>query len=103
MSEYLTLSEFVNVTKLTEFDLLTMLENGELAVSTGPLGELLIDITELDSEKLARRSKKRSASHETVDLALIEEMIASEVTNNLEEMVDEGVALALKWVEGEKT
>ena len=103
MSEYLTLSEFVNVTRVTESDLLTMLENGELAVSTGPLGELLIDITDLDSDKLARRSRKRTASRESIDLALIEEMIASEVTNNLEEMVDEGVAMALKWVEGEKT
>ncbi len=103
MSEHLTISEFLNVTRITESDLLTMLENGELPVSTGPFGELMINISEIDPGRIARRSKKRSSEQPTIDPTLLEEIIASEVTNNLEEMVEEAVTLALKWVEHEKT
>jgi len=97
MSEFIPISEFQHITKLNDQDLLTMLENGELTISTGPLGELLIDITDLSEEKIATRSPKKLSQVPSEDVALLEEKVAAEMAVAFDGLVDEALGLALRW------
>ncbi len=92
-----SIPEFMNLTKVSERDVLAMLENGELSVQTGPMGELLIDINNLSPQSLARRLPRTQAPVKLSDVALLEEIIAREAVSVLDGVIDEALALALSW------
>ena len=98
--DQISLSEFMHLARLTPAELVQMLEQGELPVAQGPLGELLIDLTEFDVASIAHRKPKTSSASpgETV---LVEELVATEVVQSLDSMVDEALALAMGWRDGE--
>lgn len=93
--ETITLSEFLNVTKLTERELLRMLELGELKTVCGESSELLIDISELTPERIAQRTPDSQADGSSEELE--QEIVASEILSALDEIIDESLELALKW------
>lgn len=95
--ELITISEFRHLTQLSPADVLTMLENGELKLSTSANGELLIDISSLSTAQLATRRAARAAEISSGELALLEERIASVITEKLETIVEEALELAVKW------
>ena len=94
--DQVSLSEFLHLTRLTPVELVQMLEHGELPIAQGPLGELLIDLSEFDITSLALRK----SSNQTIspgELALVEELVATEVVHSLDSIVDEALSLALGW------
>ncbi len=93
----ISISEFLNLTKLSERQILAMLENGELTTKNGPLGEVLIDLENVSPESLAKSTLQRERKISENDLALLEETIASELMLSLSEIVDEAFELALTW------
>jgi hypothetical protein len=96
-SQLVSISEFLNLTLISEHDLLTMLERGELRTESTPLGELRIDISKLTPDQLATRPRHESADGAESESSLQEEIIASEVVAALDEMIDEALALAFRW------
>jgi hypothetical protein len=94
--------EFLNLTKLSEKDIITMLDNGELSVATGPMGELLIDISDVSPETIARRQVARPTEINKDAVALLEEMIASEVVHAVQSMSEEAFELSIRWAKNRK-
>ncbi len=95
--ELVTIEEFLQLTLLTERDLLDMLGRGELKTGTGANGELLIDIGGVSEASLAGRAKSNPLGIREADVELYEEIIASEVLGAMENLLDESLELALKW------
>lgn len=95
--EHISIGEFLNLTKLSDSDVIAMLENGELTVTTGPMGEVLIDISEVTPELIARRTKRSPQLLRPEDRILLEEIVASEILSSLSTVVDESLELAIKW------
>ena len=93
-----TIRDFLHITRLRSEALLSMLENGELTTSTGVSGELLIDISRLKPENLARRKAQTKSPREEDLRRLSEEMIASQIIEEMEPVLDEALDLALKWL-----
>ena len=95
--EHVTISEFLHLTRLTDKDLLVMLENGDLSVSIGQRGNVLIDISMVTPELLAARSTAPQGVVDPSNLALIQEQVASEVVRHLDGIIGEAAQLAEKW------
>lgn len=96
-AELLTVYEFLHLTGISEADLVSMLANGELTVTSGTTQELLIDISDLDPEDLAKRSASKRSSIDENDLPLFEESIASELVSSLDDIISEAFEMALRW------
>jgi hypothetical protein len=99
----LTISEFLHLTKLCPADLAQMLENGEMVFVKGKCGELLIDITNISAEDLARRFLGKQALLNEDEQVLLQEALAAELVSVLDPLIDEAIALALKWQQEEET
>ena len=95
----ISVTEFLRLTGLTDGDLIAMLENGEIDFTHGPLGELLIDVSEVTPEAIAARSSRKKIPINEDDLALLEEVIASEIVTALDEIIDESLQLSLNWIQ----
>ncbi len=81
--------------------MLGMLENGELKTSVGPVGELLIDITDFNPDMLAKRMARPSFLLEPEDQRLREEAIASTIVSHFQSILDDALALAVQWYANE--
>lgn len=97
--ELVKLSEFMHLCRLDSNDLITLLENGELTVTQGVSGELLIDIESLTPEALAKRTPQRSPSLDPDSALLLEEIIASELATALDSIIEEALQIAIQWQE----
>jgi len=97
--ELISIAQFQHLTQLSDSDLIAMLESGELSFAPGTTGELLINISELEPDDLARRTNKRHRVTNADEVALLEECIASELIGALEEITEEAMEMALKWHE----
>ncbi|MCC6220286.1 MAG: hypothetical protein IT291_03485 [Deltaproteobacteria bacterium] len=95
--EFVSISKFLYLTKLSCADVLSMLENGVLGTSKDESGRLLIDISSVTPETLARRPNPLVAQATASDLAIFEEVIASEVIAQMCPLIDEAIALAKSW------
>ena len=95
--EAVSLSEFLRLTQLSEKDLLLLLERGELKTFTSNLGEVKIDISSLTPEQLARRGFQSGVPEIDAGQDLLEECIASEILSALDELLEEGLEMALRW------
>ena len=94
-----TLTDFMSLTRLSEREVLRMLENGELDFTQGASGDLLIDISAVSVETIAQRGLKHGSPTLPVVNAVTEEMVASELVSGLEEIIDEALEIALHWLE----
>lgn len=92
--ETVTLSEFVNLSRLTERDVIRMLDLGELRTVSGPNGEVLVDLTTVTPELLAKRCDS-GISEDSADIE--EEIVASEILSALDEIIEESLEMALRW------
>ena len=100
--EAIRLSEFLSLTRLSEKELLLLLERGELKTITSELGEIQIDISSLTPEQLARQGWEGDSAVADGSQDLLEECVASELLSALDEMVEEALEMALRW-QSEKT
>lgn len=92
------LAEFIHLTRLSEQDVILMLDNGELPIEIGPTREVLINLDQLRPEDIAHRHRNQTqAAQPEQGLELLEESIASELTAGLESMLEEAIALAISW------
>ena len=95
--ELVSIADFLNLTKLSERALISMLENGELSIGVGPLGEVLIDISKVTPELISRRSPQRKRAVTDEELVILEETIASEIVDSLSQIIEEAFELADRW------
>ena len=95
--EFLNSAEVFNLTQLSDSEFISMLEFGELETKVGKEGELLINLEKLNPETLAKRSNKRRSHISENDLALLEEKVASEIINSLDNIIDEAIEVAKLW------
>lgn len=100
--DLLTLGEFQHLSKLTDHDVLGMLENGELKTTLGPLGELLIDITDLNPDAIAMRLSRHPTIVDPEEERIIEETITSVIIFQFEEIIGEALQLASQWYSNEE-
>lgn len=98
--DLITISEFLHLTKLSEAELITMLENGELPLSFGSHQEVLINLDNLSTELLAQRKQRAKKELAPEAQELLEEVIASEVLSELSSMLNEALSLVRQWREG---
>ena len=74
-----------------------MLEHGELKTAVNELGQLTIDISELDHQALIKSVHANSPICDEAQKALIDEIIASVVVSRLEKMISDAFELAKSW------
>lgn len=96
-SNLLSISEYLDITNLSLEDFINMLQEGELKFTADSNGALLVDISSLTASDIANRKPKKQKELSKEDLALIEEIIASEITTALDEIIKESVDLATSW------
>lgn len=102
-SDIVSISEFLQLSSLSEVQVLRMLEDGELSFLKGPAGELCIDITTISPDDLAKRCSTSELSNNKKDpSSLHEEKIASEIVSHLDGIIDDAMTLALKWHSNKK-
>ncbi|MCB0347022.1 MAG: hypothetical protein KDD66_18020, partial [Bdellovibrionales bacterium] len=94
--QLVSIPDFINITHIGERDLLALLSTGELDLQIGPMGEVLIDLTEVTPEKLAAAQPQTNSRSEIED-PLVVEAVASELVAALDPILDEALELALKW------
>lgn len=87
----LTPAEFLRLTGWNEADLLFMLEKGLIPFSRSESGGLLIEVDDksLEAHPCAESSSKTNLSEK--------EQLAKELTDQLDEMINEAFQLALRW------
>lgn len=95
--ELVSIADFLNLTKLSERALISMLENGELSVGVGPLGEVLVDLSKVTPELVARRSAQRNRAVTNEELVVLEEAIATEIIDSLSQIIEEAFELVDRW------
>ena len=95
--ELIPISEFLRLTLLSEAELLSMLEHGELITSLGAQGELLIDISNVDEKLIATRTAYAALGFNEQERELYEEVIAGEILLAVDGIIDEALTLAGKW------
>ncbi len=93
-----SIAEFLHLTRLKADDVVWMLENGELPIEVGPTRELLVDLTKINPDDIAHRTKRSAPASQAVDPRLTAEMVASEIVSGLDTIVDDALALATTWL-----
>lgn len=96
--ELVAISEFIHLTGLSHRDLCGLLEDGQLKTSTGPNGELLVDIDSFPDHLLAYRAPEKHAEIENDVIAQFDEHMAAELLHQLDDIVIEAVELAANWL-----
>ena len=99
--ELVTIAEFLHLTKLSPSVVLTLLGRGDLDSQFGPIGEILIDISTLSPERISQLAVDVGGGDTAPNEELIEELIASEIAAMIEPIVEDGLMLALDWMEEE--
>ena len=97
MKNSISLKEFLHISKLSANDALAMLDNAELPFTSGPLGEILIKIDEINVETIAFRARPKKEETFEQSTLLLEELIASEIVRGLDELFDDALSLAMRW------
>ncbi|MCB0322629.1 MAG: hypothetical protein KDD69_03615 [Bdellovibrionales bacterium] len=92
----LPVAEFLALTGLPEIDVLRMLARGELRSQHAPSGCLLIDTATVSAETIAYRTT--TSLVEEGDSRILDEAVASTLVQALDSMVDDALALALRWL-----
>jgi hypothetical protein len=82
------LSEFMHLSGLDERSCLRLLEAGNLPARLGAAGEVLIEMSQLDTRLLAEAPPPPD---------LLEEETAAAVLRELQPIVEEALAIALRW------
>ncbi len=95
-AEFVSIAEVLRITLLEPSDLLGMLARGELKSEHAPSGELRIDISTLDVAGLSARDSNPFGVT-PAEAELLEEIVAGELTAALDELIEESLALALRW------
>lgn len=93
--------DFLHLSRFRERDLLQLLSSGELNLQLGPLGEVLIDISDLTPQRLAALAPQTGGETSGEDPVLAE-AVASELVAALDPILDEALTLALRWYEAEE-
>jgi len=96
-AELITLAEFRRLTLLDAEAILGMLARGELKSSIGPASEVMIDISQLDPSILATRATTHPLGLSEAESDYIEEVLASELLSSMDGIIEESLALALRW------
>lgn len=91
------LTEFLHLTRLSKAELMSMLENQELPIEISPMREILIDLAALAPETLAKRPMRNLEQLPEEDRFIYAEAVATELTAELDSIVDEALELALSW------
>jgi hypothetical protein len=95
--ELITISSFRSLTRLTDTDILYMLEAGELSFARGDDGSCMIDISSLEPEAIAQRKMLSASFVNENSLRLAEEAFSSELLNYLDPIIKEALRIALDW------
>ncbi len=98
--QLVSIPDFLNITQIGEKELLSLLSTGDIDVQVGPLGEVLIDISEVTPEQLVAVQPRRNPTPEEEN-PLVVEAVASELVAALDPILNEALELALKWHKAE--
>jgi len=82
---------------------LQMLDLGELPIEKGPLGELRVDLEKVDKESIAFRARVTRTDLDSEKSALLEEVVATEIVSQLDDVFEEAFELALRWTAAENS
>ncbi len=95
--KFVSISEFLSLTRLNEVELCRMLSSGQLSGEFTKDGSLTIDIGSLTTNSLETRSISFPINLENQSSRLEEEEIASDVLEFLDEAIEEALSLANAW------
>lgn len=91
----LSLRDFKRICRLSDTDLISLLERGELPMCLSENGTIEIEIEKVDQRLIAQRPPLAiEESHEAlIDRPLLEEIIGAETSRALDGMLDEVFAI----------
>ncbi len=93
----LTLSEFRRIAGISHAELNRLLELGMLPLTLDDSGQLKLLGEKIDPKLLSPQQLEDSKALFTSKRDLLEEIIASTITQALDTVVDEAIELALSW------